>query len=304
MILVVCFHHDWIIIPGFTAIFSRFGLWGVDIFLFLSGFGCVYALKKYKISKFFSRRISRLLPTCLVMGLLVFYFDFYIGGERTLAPIGVRFFSLHRWYIQAIIICYLLFPLYYFILKRFKAKGLLICCIFLFIGGYYFPSLPIYKINWVLCRIPVFLIGMYISLYDLKINKIGYLSSGIFLILAIYTRCKGRFYWFDWTLFLALSMPFICYIVSKLINFRRGSNLQIFYKIITVLGVYSLEIYLIHEYLYWTIGNLNIILWIKYILFIVVLIISCFIVKRITDTTLRVSKSTLNRFNMMKKATR
>lgn len=31
MIGIILFHHGWVVVPGITAVFSRFGLWGVDI---------------------------------------------------------------------------------------------------------------------------------------------------------------------------------------------------------------------------------------------------------------------------------
>ena len=47
---IILFHCD----PPFISVFTHFcGLWGVAIFLFLSGFGCAYALKKYSTGGFF-----------------------------------------------------------------------------------------------------------------------------------------------------------------------------------------------------------------------------------------------------------
>lgn len=126
MIAIILFHHGWTIIPGVTAFFSRFGLWGVDIFLFLSGFGCVYALNKYSRNAFWLKRIIRLLPTCLLAGVLIFCVDLYFHSERTITYIPIRLMSIHRWYIQTIIVCYLMCPLAYIVIRKFRVTGLLI----------------------------------------------------------------------------------------------------------------------------------------------------------------------------------
>lgn len=191
MIGIVCFHHGWTVIPGFTAFFSRFGLWGVDIFLFLSGFGCVYALNKYSTGEFWTKRIMRLLPTCLLVGILICCIDLFFNAERTHAYLLVKLLSLHRWYIQAILICYLLSPLAYAILSKFKGWGLIGFIAIAIVIEHFLPEIPVWKINWAFGRLPVFLIGMYIGLFDLKITKLQYVISGVCIIAAVITRCRG-----------------------------------------------------------------------------------------------------------------
>lgn len=148
MIAIVCFHHGWMVIPGFTAFFSRFGLWGVDIFLFLSGFGCVYALNKYSVTRFGSKRIVRILPTCAIAGCLIYVLDMHFAVERTMTYLPVRLLSIHRWYIQAILICYMLCPLAYIVLRKQRATGLFLMCAVAIIIERLLPEVPVWKINW------------------------------------------------------------------------------------------------------------------------------------------------------------
>lgn len=56
--------------------FNTFGYWGVDVFQFLSGFGCVFALKKYNsVVRFYFKRALRILPTCLLVGFCIYLID-------------------------------------------------------------------------------------------------------------------------------------------------------------------------------------------------------------------------------------
>lgn len=267
MIAIILFHHGWTIIPGVTAFFSRFGLWGVDIFVFLSGFGCVYALNKYSRNAFWLKRIIRLLPTCLLAGVLIFCVDLYFHSERTITYIPIRLMSIHRWYIQTIIVCYLMCPLAYIVIRKFRVTGLLILVAAAILVEQLLPDVPVWKINWAFGRIPVFLIGMYIAMYDLDMRPWQRIISIICLILAALIRCRGGYSVFQWTYFLAAAMPFVCESICRLSNlFIKIRS----YHIIELFGIYSLEIYLIHEYFFWVFYERPLPLWCKYVLYIVV----------------------------------
>lgn len=287
MIGIVCFHHGWAVIPGFTAFFSRFGLWGVDIFLFLSGFGCVYALNKYNTTTFWRKRVMRLLPTCLLAGILVYCADLYFHVERTITYLPVRLLSIHRWYIQAIMICYLLCPLAYFILKKYRVTGLLFMVAIAIIINMCLPEVKVWRINWAFGRVPVFLIGMYIALFDLKMMRWHYILSGICLLVAVVTRCVGGDYAFLWAYFLAAAMPFVCETLCRL---REICIRLKVYRFIEIMGICSLEIYLTHEYCYWAIPEISVPLWCRYILFLIVVSILVWGLKKAADlivTTLK-----------------
>lgn len=279
MIGVVCCHYGWSVIPGFTAFFSRFGSWGVDIFLFLSGFGCVYALNKYSTSIFLKKRFLRLMPTCIIAGIFIYCIDLYFHAERTITYFPVRVLSLNRWYIQAILICYLLSPFAYSILKKYRAIGLLvmICCFI--ITQSFIPYDRVWKISWIFNRLPVFLIGMYVASFDLKLNRFLYIASGQCLAAAIIIRCleiNGVDSIIPWVWFLAASMPFVCYTLSLIKPIFDKLHLT---KMVELFGLYSLEIYLIHEYFLWALYAVTIPLWCKYILYLLLVISICVILK-------------------------
>lgn len=276
MIAIVCFHHAWTVIPVFSGVTSQFGLWGVDIFLFLSGFGCVYALNKYTTSTFFRKRALRLLPTCFVIGLMVYCADLYFQAERTHTLFVFRILSLHRWYIQCIIICYALTPLAFLILKRYGGWGLIAMVSVAIVAELFIPDMDIWRVKWIFGRIPVFLIGMYLAIFDIRLSRREYAVSCISLVFAVITRCRGGYFVFQWTYFLAAAMPFIC---ETLCTLRSVCEKFHIYKFVELMGLYSLEIYLIHEYTFWFLYEQSIPLMGMYVLFVVIVAIFSWIAK-------------------------
>lgn len=272
MISIILFHHGWTIIPGITAFFSRFGLWGVDIFLFLSGFGCAYALEKYTTSVFFKKRIIRLLPTCLLAGILIIAIDSYVSAERTQAPLLFKLFSLQRWYIQAILVCYGLCPLAFFIIKHYKWKALLSLVLLCVTAGTFVPSIGFFKLSWIISRIPVFLIGIYVALFDLKLDKKLIIISAFSLCFAVYLRLWGSLGFLSWPYLLAIAIPLLCLLLGRLSDFAERLSVK---GLVEVFGLYSLEIYLIHEYCYWALYPVEIALFLKYILFCAIVGLLC-----------------------------
>lgn len=84
MVSIMLFHQDWIY--GWNPIFAFFhfyGNWGVDVFLFVSGFGLYYSLKNdHRVIPFYKRRIIRILPLCILCGLFRYIVDHIL-------PVGV-----------------------------------------------------------------------------------------------------------------------------------------------------------------------------------------------------------------------
>lgn len=105
---------------------------GVDIFFILSGFGLFYSLQ-YAGNEFVNRdfflgvkRMKRILPSYLIVAILYYIlkgdFSFYNLCQLNFLVNGIRDF----WFIPAIVICYLLFPLFYLIGKRIGFRNMII----------------------------------------------------------------------------------------------------------------------------------------------------------------------------------
>ena len=108
----------------------RCGNVGVDIFLFLSGVGLWFAWSKNQdILHFYRRRLLRILPTWLVCA-TAFYLPDYLGPRKfsrslvaLIGDITINWdFWLHDeltfWYVPAIMLLYLLAPLYMKLISR------------------------------------------------------------------------------------------------------------------------------------------------------------------------------------------
>ena len=69
-ILMVLFYHqpvDGVI----NNIYFYPGFLGVDIFMFFSGLGLCYSLKKNSVSVFYKHRMKRIIPLYVILGLIV-----------------------------------------------------------------------------------------------------------------------------------------------------------------------------------------------------------------------------------------
>lgn len=100
----------------FNFIFETCGYAGVDIFMFLSGFGLYYAYKKEnKYIDFIKRRLIKVLPYNIII-CIVWKFVYDRGIlETVLDALGLSIFFRHNltgWYTSFMILLYLLTPLY------------------------------------------------------------------------------------------------------------------------------------------------------------------------------------------------
>lgn len=281
MLGIIFFHFG----PAFISfIMDLCGLWGVDLFLFLSGFGCAYALKKYNTDRFFIKRFNRLIPTCIFIGLIVFLLDNIFHIEYLQEYPLIRLLSLHRWYIQVAILCYLLSPIFYKLLIQYGAKSLIVCLLFVVLS-FAFPQtnkvqLGFIRFDLLIPRIPAFIIGMYVAIYDLKMDKKKFIISSLFLIAATTFRLYIGVPICYWAYFLSVALPLICLILAKFSELLRRNKFTKTISLIEFMGLYSLEIYLIHEYLFYCLNIFKISSLFKYIIFISILFPSAYITKK------------------------
>ncbi|MCD7998120.1 MAG: acyltransferase [Clostridiales bacterium] len=176
------------------------GSTGVDIFLFLSGMGLYFSLKKsWDLKRFFQRRCKRLLLPYFVFGTIywivldlliiktdiglflsdLFTISFWTRGEP------------HFWYVSFLLICYALYPLIFKIIDdnsrkhRFRKEIVLaiISCVIVGFISVFFPDwYEMVEIS--LCRILVFLLGCYAgkAVFDKEtVHSIGLIIGGIIL---------------------------------------------------------------------------------------------------------------------------
>lgn len=266
-ILILIFHSQTLylhkifnsnIIQNLITFFRDTGNVGVDIFLILSGLGLYYSFSKdSNIKNFYKKRLLRILPATIIVAIFTTVlmegsgFGYFLRRITLLTLFTGE--DVDFWYFSLIIILYLLYPLFHKVIKKFDSKGIIMLIVPILIINHCIRvfDITLYKnIEIAITRIPVFIAGIYLgkkSSEGFKIDKkilipILLLLSIMILLLYIGTFKKCAFviryvYFF-------ISIPIVI-----LLSFIIKNNDNIFERFLIDIGKYSMEIYLIYEYL-------------------------------------------------------
>lgn len=287
MLSIMLFHQYFTSSIPFN-IFHNFGYWGVDIFLFLSGMGLVKSINNNSLKVYYFRRFNRLIPSCLLCGttkyiislLVVSYFAILKKGLN----IGIlSMMSLDLWFIHTIIILYAISPLLYYSLKKWTYVTISFIFFFFFLNGFFMrPEVgfdwlsPIGILAWTTERLPVFGAGMFIAMKGEWIDmRIRY--SFPFLILAIglnlleKTEITFQGIQTCQCFSLMIGMPALISLCTFFIEKIPNKPM----RVINFFGVYSLELYLVHEFIHW-IMKVNFVEVNPFLMLIWWFILSCF----------------------------
>ena len=237
----------------------------VDGFLFLSGFGLYYAMKKHPdISQFYKRRFTRILiPYFLIAIPALCWNDFLFDKTGVKAFFSdLSFYSFFTrgmswfWYILLICFCYLIFP---FILRAIdkapdeESEQMRIINLFTFFTMITFVIRLSNKelfdnTNLALLRIPFFCLGCFIGKYSYEKRSISGGTYGLMLLslFAIQFRKGSKIIFARYSAaFLNISACILIAILfSKLKHFEKIHNC--IKKFFEWFGKYSLELYLAH----------------------------------------------------------
>lgn len=262
---------------NFIAELTTFFKLCVPLFVFISGYGLLYAYKKVKNKgKFFIQRCIKFLPTFWVIAILaaifleykhsyvsflffqediisgVFYFLFNILGISGL--IGTPMLSDNWWYIGANFVFIFLVPVIYNLAKRFSwfsvGLGIFLIPRMLNLGNISTTSaLPF---------IFTLFLGMYAQDTDLlekiknkEVNKNHIINKFIKFIMYIFVLFIGYIYCISvertavWELHFGL-VPLI--VIAFLYEF--ASNIKPIAYLLAVLGEHSYMMFLIHGFIY------------------------------------------------------
>lgn len=264
--LAVVIHHVYtgLRVPLMPVV-PYLGYSGVDIFLFLSGFGLCFGYGKYKsVSQFYHRRFSRIFPTYLTVIIIgaIFLYSYSLldvlimsTGIGYYLPVwGVYSFD---WYVPAIYGFYLLFPVIYNLInKNIKWGVVIFICSFIpfllkiagFCHNYGFLALP---------RIPIFVVGVIAGvLYNKsRKNNTPSLSPAVRIILEIAAVVGFIAYIFIMNGFtyrflvdsmlawypLIIIIPGFCLLASRILD-KMPESICV---VLSFIGGISLEIYLL-----------------------------------------------------------
>lgn len=231
---------------GYLSYFIQADSCGVDMFLFLSGFGLVYGFKKNNtILSFYKRRVLRVLPTFII---LIIVYDILTGNFIGIISPKIWFWQFYwNWYISFILLMYLIFPILYRIQLKVLYLPLILCVVLTLLLSICLIILHrdnIHDVPMLMSqRFPVFALGMLFADKRMHIN-LQYNSLVLFaFILCLFVVFYYRVEYLIYPIFLILTYP-ICFLLCKM--FDLTSSYSIVTKYLNVIGKLSLELYLVH----------------------------------------------------------
>ena len=264
MLSIMLFHQYFTSTIPFNA-FHNFGYWGVDVFLFLSGMGLVRSLEKNPLLAYYIRRFKRIIPSCILCGTTKYIIFLLLGSSVSILEDGLKMgwwslVSLDLWFIPTIIIFYAISPALYRLLCKCPVIALTAICICMLING--LTLRPIIGFDWnspsgvfsyTIERMPVFAVGMFVSTRKNWINdKIPYSSLFLFAAIGLLLLEKSGFSFHVHQAYiyiaLTLGMPSLIMVNISFLKILP----DIFKTCITFFGICSLELYLVHEFIFWS----------------------------------------------------
>ena len=172
--LWILFFHEWqkLFVDSGTIgevekYIQRIGFCGVDIFLFLSGIGLVFAISKGTVASFYYRLLKRVFLPFLIVGILravTEKWSFAVFWKNVLC---INFYQSNMysflWFVPMILTFYVLFPLYYKIFSKASNKLMFTGAVFLLwlMLTLCFRETLRSDLWGFTNRIPVFLFGIY-----------------------------------------------------------------------------------------------------------------------------------------------
>ncbi len=270
------------------------GYGGVDIFLLVSGMGIYNSLEKNDISQYIKNRVKRITPvwwSYLLISVLLgrFIFEIYFSkleiiGFATYTGFWLDMSNQGNWYIYAIMLFYLISPVIYSLIKNSKNKLLMCITLVLISLIISIPFINNFKLI-VFSRLPIYIIGMYISssLKNVSIKKIHWVGLfisfivGVAVLFVFYNYFKNYLwpYGLWWYPFIIIT-PTLSLLIAKFLDVTN----RIIHPLLSVLSIFgksSLEILLVSDYLFANFGKLNITIFSNRITSIFVVIISLII---------------------------
>ncbi len=277
MIWIMLFHMGFGI--PVLSYFIGLGYLGVDVFIFLSAYGLYHGYngKNLNYIAFYKKRCLRILPAYYIVMFIFFGIDCLMGKDVSFLSLLEKmsmlgFFlpflrwNFFLWYIPAILFLYLFFPLMIKYLSQIKQKrnfiliflSLLSINIILtyFIYNYGYNK---YSLLLLIPRIFVFMIGLIWA--DIETKYIAKFLSEKSMLFAIGLMCiVFLFIWlvkillpyYIQHLFMLEILPFLFalpgFFICCVLLFQKLH--PICQNIVLFAGTYSLELYLLHEYLY------------------------------------------------------
>lgn len=285
-----------------VSIFSRtVGLLCYSVFtggfLFLSGFGLFFSMSKNpNVDDFYRKRVKRLLVPWLCLAVPYFLLmDIVQAGKWNAFLWHVSTLSFWKsgnysgmWYISVIVMLYLLYPWYH----RFVFRGgtyrngmvLLTISGIAFVEYLLFTIWPdLYGRLEIAMSISIFFIGVYVGYLSALRNLFSYAliieSGGVILlnlILVIFTLLNNHIF----ILYNIASVFAWAWLFSSIHNTKIGNSSI---RVVEWFGRYTLELYMIHLFLYYIMKNVLLPGVSNNMLFLIAVVVALAVCKPIHD---------------------
>lgn len=236
------------------------GYAGVDVFLFLSGIGLFYSMEKDPSPRsFYKKRALRVLLPYLIIALS---YEGIRWGRGQITGVefleNITFVSYWRrgyatyWFLAAIVVFYLVYPLIYQVIKRrwFWAEAVLLAGAFGLAWWLYQDQPLFYRINGFVFRIPIFLIGCFLAPAVKNGRPLKTIPTGAVCVIValvcwfLWVICGGDYWFFRMYLFIPLSIS-LTLLGSMVLSWIPERHL--IQRVLLFFGGMTLELYLVHE---------------------------------------------------------
>ena len=253
------------------------GYGGVDIFLFLSGLGLYFSLSKgdVKLSQYYKKRFCRILPEfwffLLITYIISLDFNLHSFSNLIYRATTIGYWIPHTpynlWYISCILFLYAIFPIYFKLFSKYGLKisaititlGLALTTIYAIVAIFYFENnLSDNSLIFTISRIPIFFIGSIFGYYIKKPSTIHLTKKRIAIILLTFIISIGALEYFIHyykAYLLTCSLYFLPFIIiTPVLCIILALIMEKLPQIISIsfakIGALSLELYIVHEYIY------------------------------------------------------
>lgn len=280
-ILIVIMHCWLVIVPNRPILGAIEGLikWnavlGLDMFFFYSGLGQTYAIRKNALRQYYFHRLRRLLIPFWIMALAYGYTEGWGFGKLVRNSLGISFFTetifAHLWFVPAILLVYLIFPLYHRMMMRSGSKmAFSLCTVCVWLCATILLRDVMREDVWFFNnRLPGFMLGVFVGELgrEKQIRMTGTHWMLCLLIMAVgwllrdaashaLIQLTPQFYLVP----AALIAVALCFLFSGLFAVLEscggliGKATGLLLQLLCFVGNFTLELYCIHQWLY---GILN-----------------------------------------------
>ena len=266
-LLIVGLHAHWHpSVRLWNVAINEYGSLGVDFFVFVAGFGCVYSLRRdADLGRFFRRRLERLLPvfyvSCAVMIALA-GLPPIVELMQQIIPIGVWFGNGGTyWYVSATILYYLLVPPTYGLIKNARHPRL--AALFaLLVFAILVPIATVDSAATVaLMRLPALALGVALGAFgerhDTRRDWLldALLFAGAFAFGVAMSRIRAISWWGPFDIMShsqcvrlprALFAPGLALLLAGALDWIERTPLRAVNRVLEPIGRHSLELYMSH----------------------------------------------------------